>query len=192
MSPRLSLWKRLLLLLLIVPVAAWAVVGPVRVVAPQWAAGVSCPEALICLDDAARLPEAQQLYREALAFVADSVGAVRQAPRIVFCATQACAEAFGLGRRSALSFATFGIVIGPRAWQPHYVRHELIHHLQGERLGLWPLLRGPDWLIEGMAYALSEDPRPVLPQPFERCRAEFRAWQRDLDHRGLWEAASRL
>lgn len=50
----------------------------------------------------------------------------------------------------------------PRGWEPHFVRHEMIHHLQAERLSTLTLLLKPRWFVEGMACALSDDPREPL------------------------------
>jgi hypothetical protein len=107
-------------------------------------------------------------------------------PWVVFCAQAACAEQFGLGTRSAVTVGTVGTVIGPKAWQPYYVRHELIHQLQAEQLGSVLLLLKPTWLIEGMAYALSDDPRPQLVEPWQAHRARFLAW---YAHAALWDRA---
>ena len=49
-------------LLVALPIAAYALVKPLRVVAPALVPGVSCPSADICTDDAARLGDARQLY----------------------------------------------------------------------------------------------------------------------------------
>src|SRR5205085_647089 len=110
--------------------------------------------------------------------------------RIVFCSTQACADSFGLGARSAVTLGTFGTVIGPRAWQPFYVRHELIHYEQFTKLGYLRVLRSPAWLVEGMAYGLSEDPRKPLAQPFESYREQFFAWLSGTDARAMWRRAA--
>lgn len=179
------------LLFVVLPVACWALVRPVRVLAPTWA-GVSCNAEQVCVDDAARLPQAIDLSHEAQSFVAGHLSPLQQAPRVVFCATQACAESFGLGSRSAVTLGTVGTVIGPRAWQPYYVRHELIHQLQGQKLGVVSLLFKPSWFVEGMAYALSEDPRPTLAEPWQAYRAQFRDWYAQLQTTQLWDAASRL
>ena len=98
-----------------------------------------------------------------------------------------------LGRRSAATLGTVAIVVSPRAWQPHYVRHEMLHHIQNERLGslkVWMV--SPEWFVEGMAYSLSEDPRPVLSEPWQHDRAEFEAWLRQVGKDHLWEAAANL
>lgn len=186
-----SLKIRLLAMLVAVPLLAWVLVKPVRVLAPQLA-GVSCLSTSVCVDDAARLQEAERLHADGLAFVQNSLGAFEGKPRIIFCATQACADSFGLGARSAVTLATFGTVIGPGAWKPYYVRHELIHQLQAGRLGALSLLLKPGWFVEGMAYALSQDPRAPLAEPWEIHRRKFLAWHAALANQTVWKAAADL
>jgi hypothetical protein len=72
------------------------------------------------------------------------------------------------------------------------VRHELIHYAQAERLGTLRLLFKPQWFVEGMAYALSQDPREPLTEPFESQRKRFRAWYAGVGKQGLWQAARDL
>ncbi|MCM3060744.1 hypothetical protein M3553_21740, partial [Bacillus subtilis] len=142
-----------------------------------------------CTDDAAKLGAAQQLYRDGAARAAAAVGGFRAVPRIVFCATRACADAFGLGTRAALTLGDFGIVIAPRGWQTYFLAHELIHHRQAEVLGNLAVVTKPRWLIEGMAYSLSDDPRHPLAQPFEAWRTRFAAWNAARGAQPLWDAA---
>lgn len=183
---------RLALVLLIgVPLAAWAVVKPVRLVAPALL-GFHCPEHGPCLESEAQKPEAERLYAEATSFVAANIGPVAGAPRFIFCSSEACAAAFGLGKRSAVTLGTIGTVIGPRAWKPYYVRHELIHHLQAQQLGTLQLLFKPSWFSEGMAYSLSEDPRPELMQPLQGYRAQFQVWYAKVGKAALWQQAHML
>lgn len=114
-------FKRLALLLLVgVPVLSWAVVKPLRVIAPTLA-GVSCPNAQVCVDDLSRLEEATALRDAAVGFVSERLGPLPPDARVVFCATETCADAFGLGRRSAVTVGGQGTVIGPRAWK-HVLR----------------------------------------------------------------------
>lgn len=184
--------KRLLLIgMFLIPATAWAFIKPVRVVAPELA-GVSCSREFICTDDTSRYQEAVALYDEALHFVNSSVGAIENKPRVTFCSTETCFQFFGLGKRSAATIGTFGIVISPRAWKPYYVRHEMIHHLQNERLGLVKVWRDPQWFVEGMAYALSEDPRPKLSEPFEQYRSQFNVWYKQVGKTQLWTKARNL
>lgn len=189
MTQRSAFLRLVVLVGVVTPALAWALVKPVRVLVPEWN-GVRCT-GTVCVDDTGRLAEAQSLDREAHAFIAARFGASLQRPRTVFCATQSCADGFGLGARSAVTVGTVGTVIGPKAWQPHYVRHELIHQLQGQELGVAALLFKPAWLVEGMAYGLSEDPRPTLAEPWQTYRAEFLAWYRDVGPARLWDAAGR-
>ncbi|WP_175960028.1 hypothetical protein [Burkholderia pyrrocinia] len=176
-------------LLVALPIAAYALVKPLRIVAPALIPGVSCPRADICTDDAAKLGDAQQLYRDGYARAAAAVGGFRAAPRVVFCSTRACADAFGLGQRAALTLGNFGVVIAPRGWQTYFLAHELIHHRQAEVLGNLAVVTKPRWLIEGMAYSLSEDPRHPLTEPFESWRTRFDAWHVALGGQPLWDAA---
>ncbi|KUZ99534.1 hypothetical protein WI41_26005 [Burkholderia latens] len=176
-------------LLVAVPIAAYALVKPLRVVAPALLPGVSCPSADICTDDPAKLGDAQQLYRDGYARAAAAVGAFRAAPRVVFCSTRECADKFGLGERAALTLGDFGVVIAPRGWQTYFLAHELIHHRQAEVLGNFAVATKPRWLIEGMAYALSDDPRHPLTEPFESWRTRFAAWHAAVGREPLWEAA---
>ncbi len=184
--------KRLLLIaVLLIPAAAWAFIKPVRIVAPELV-GVSCSSEFMCTDDPSRYQEAAALYDEALHFVDSSVGSIEKKPRVTFCSTEDCFQSFGLGKRSAATIGTFGIVISPRAWKPFYVRHEMIHHLQNEQLGIVKVWRDPQWFIEGMAYALSEDPRPKLSEPFEQYRSQFNDWYKQVGKEQLWVKANNL
>ena len=183
------------MLLLLAPLAAWALYKPSRLVAPQWL-GLVCVPDTVCVDDADRAGEAVTLYEGALAFVQANAGQLERRPRAAFCATESCFAAFGLDRSTAHT-TLFGIIVGPRGWEPHYVRHELIHHLQMERLGFWKLgpirrWRAPEWFLEGMAYALSEDPRPALPEPYQTYRLRFEEWYSSVGKERLWAAARDL
>lgn len=179
------------LVVLAVPLAAWAFVKPVRALAPQLA-GLDC-EGRVCVDDPARRAQATAMYRNAVAFVQTRVGDMETTPRAVFCSTRACSEKFGLGHRNAYNVGLAALVIGYRGWYPFFVRHELIHHLQIERLGsvrMW--LFKPIWFREGMAYSLSKDPRRPLVQPLEGYRSEFETWYQQIGPERLWAEAERL
>src|SRR5262249_7946758 len=154
--------------------------------------GLEC-EALVCIDDPARRAEATALYQDAFRFVQTSVGAMQTEPRAVFCSTRECAEKFGMGRRNAYNVGTGALVIGNRGWKLYLARHELIHHLQNERLGSFRCwLFKPLWFREGMAYSLSGDPRRPLVQPLEGYRSEFEAWYKQVGPDHLWAEAERL
>ena len=185
--------KRLLLIcLLLSPAAAWALYKPLRVLAPQLFTGVSCVTAVICVDDISRYAEAERLYNDTVQFLASSVAPIEKNPRVVFCSTQACFESFGFSRAVAATIGVSGIVVSPRGWTPHYLRHEMIHHVQAERLGVLKQWRSPDWFKEGMAYSLSGDPRSELAEPWQRYRREFETWYRTVGKEKLWDEAKKL
>ncbi|MFA6051723.1 MAG: hypothetical protein WCW33_06615 [Candidatus Babeliales bacterium] len=184
--------KRLSLIgMLCIPVAAWAFVKPVRVVAPALA-GLSCINDTLCTDDVSRFEEAAKLYDEALHFVESSVNSIENKPRVIFCSTDACFQSFGFRKQAGANIGIFGIVISPRAWKPYYVRHEIIHHLQNEKLGMIKAWREPQWFMEGMAYSLSEDPRQKLSEPFEQYRSKFEVWYKQVGKERLWTEARNL
>ncbi len=177
--------------LLALPVAAWAFVKPVRVLAPQLA-GLTC-HGEVCVDDPSRLPEATGLYENAVRYVRFSVGELQAEPRGVFCSTKACSRYFGFTSQNAYTVATVAFVIGDRGWKPYLVRHELIHHLQNEHLGsLRAWLFKPIWFREGMAYSLSQDPRRPLPEPLQSYRSEFEMWFKRVGSAQLWPEAEHL
>ena len=189
--PSAMLKKTALVLVLLLPPAAWALVKPVRVLAPELE-GLAC-DGRVCVDDPSRRPEAEALYGDAIEYVRTHVGAAQTAPRAAFCSTPACSGEFGMGRRSAYNVGTYAIVVGDRGWRPHLVRHELIHNLQSERLGgLRNWLFKPAWFREGTAYSLSADPRDPLPEPLQGYRSRFDAWFAQVGPARLWAEAERL
>jgi hypothetical protein len=192
MSLKPPSFKRLALILLVIaPLAAWWLVKPVRVLAPGLV-GIDCSSGPVCVEDPAQLGVAEQLYGAAVADVGLTISPLAGAPLVIFCSSEACAESFGLGERSAVTLGTAGTVIGPRAWKPYYLRHELIHHLQGQRLGVLRRSLLPAWFVEGMAYSLSQDPRAPLAEPWESHRRRFAAWYGSIAKDQLWEAAGKL
>jgi len=185
--------KLLFLTLLFAPLASWGLYKPVRVLAPELSGDVTCISEKLCLDNPSRHPEATLLYQQAIAFVNGQVGVIEKPPRAIFCTTAECYRAFGFEDSAASTVGTAGIVVSPRGWQPHYLRHELIHHLQAERLGLINYLASPQWFREGMAYALSEDPRQSLDGPWQQQREQFVTWYQGLaDKKDVWKAARSL
>ena len=180
-----------LIVLLLIPGASWAFYKPVRVLAPELN-GVTCVSDIVCMEDVSRHAEASRLYDDAFEFVNAAVDEIEERPRAIFCTSQDCFESFGFDRAGAHAVGISGIVVGPRGWKPHYVRHEMIHHLQAERLGVFTQWRSPKWFKEGMAYALSRDPRPVLSEPWEGYRLRFRAWFNSVGREHLWAEAKRL
>jgi hypothetical protein len=146
----------------------------------------------VYVDDKAGSDEAKRLYSEALAYVSATVWRFQRPPKVIFCTKQESMAQFGLSKQAAHTFSTFGIVIAPRGWKPHYVRHEMIHHLQVEQMGFMRYRRLPQWFVEGMAYSMSEDPRPTLSEPWESFRSDFENWYSREEHDKLWERATEL
>ncbi len=173
----------------ILPISALALVKSLRVVVPQIVSGVHCYDR-VCTDDKGRLAEAQALYSTAITQTAEKVGAFRSQPTIVFCSTARCQDGFGLGAKAACTIGTFGTAVSPRGWKQFFITHELIHYRQNEELGILTVLRKPSWLIEGMAYSLSDDPRRLLTQPFESWRVKFEDWN-NPPHSNFWQAANK-
>jgi len=163
--------------LLLLPVSAFALYKPIRVLIPE-VFGVTCHERNVCVEDASQLDAAVALLDASKRELGTQWGLSIGEPKIVFCSTEKCRQAFGLSRRAGLTLATFGILIAPRGWERHYVAHELIHYWQAENFGLLTGLLGEQWLVEGMAYSLSNDPREKLHEPFESYRQKFNEWHR--------------
>lgn len=174
---------------MMLPIAALAFVKPLRIVAPTLVPGIACPLPNICTDSVAGFGEARQLYEKGFSTAVAAVGPFQDVPRVVFCTTSECANAFGLGRRAAETVGDLGLVVAPRGWKQFYLAHELIHYRQAESLGNLAVATKPKWLIEGMAYSLSGDPRHPLGEPFEQWRSQFETWHANLGARDLWDAA---
>ena len=178
--------------LLAAPLAAWALWKPIRALAPELA-GVKCFTGDVCTDDPSKMSEALLLRQEAMQFVQQKAGGFKATPRMIFCSTPQCEKTFGFTSNAAYSVGSSALVVSARGWQPYYIRHELIHCVQVERIGGFQmLLRTPTWLIEGMAYSMSEDPRRPLREPFEGYRAQYEAWANQVSSETLWQRAAEL
>ena len=185
--------KRIVIILIfITPAAAWAFYKPMRVLAPELVSGISCITQFICLNDESRFSDAKKIYDEAIEFVTNSIGQINEKPRIIFCSTESCFKSFGFNKSTANAVGTSGIVISPRGWNPYYIRHEIIHHLQSERMGVISQWRSPKWFTEGMAYSLSKDPRKELKKPFQGYRNKFSIWYKKIGNRELWNEANKI
>ena len=151
----------LLICLLCIPVAIWMLYKPMRVIVPELN-GVSCPNEDICTDNVLRYEEAIALYEEAYEFLNSSVGIIEKKPCVIFCASQACFQSFGFSKAAASTVGTSGIVIGPRGWKNYYIRHEMIHHLQAERLGVLKQWRSPLGSRRGWLTLLARIPGQIF------------------------------
>ena len=157
---------------LLIPAAAWALVKPVRVVAPSWA-GVSCPSQGVHRD-ASRLADAQALHAEAVEFVGRNLAPIAGVPRVIFCASDACAESFGLGERSAVTVATVATVIEPRAWQAPTCGTNSSIRCRRSNLP-WSASCQADLVHRRHGLLLSRDPR-ALRRAAAKNRQRFDAW----------------
>jgi hypothetical protein len=164
--------------------AVFVVYKPARILMPE-INGVECLTQAICIDDTTRHDEAEALVAASVVDVENVLGSLKNYPKFVLCSTQRCYEKFGFKRAAAHAIGKSGIVIGPRGWMPHYVKHEIIHHWQAENIGIIKMLFVDEWLIEGMAYALSNDPRQELEQPWQSHREKFIQWYDTIDQNNL-------
>ncbi|HEJ8088101.1 TPA: hypothetical protein SMI57_005015 [Serratia liquefaciens] len=162
-----------------------------RVAVPALMPGISCPTVTICTDNLARFGDAQKLYQTAYAHTRTAVGPFSSNPRVVFCSTQACAERFGMGKRAAVAVGNIGLIVAPRGWTTFYLTHEMIHYRQAESFGNLAMLTKPSWLIEGMAYSMSGDPRQLSP-PFAEWRTQFEMWQATLGNQTVFTAGKSI
>ena len=139
------------------------------------------------------MKEALQLKIEAMSFVKAWAGEFDAAPRMIFCTTAECDRSFGFKGNAAYNMGATALVVASRGWKSYYVRHELIHCVQVERIGGFRmLLRTPYWLIEGMAYSASQDPRRPLQEPWESYRKSYEEWLQQGPPEALWSRAAAL
>ena len=172
------------LLLLVFPVAVFALIKPAKIILPELA-GVSCVERWLCVEELTTLVDAQYIYNNAIHNVEEKLTPFEQPPKMVFCSTSKCFARFGLAKQAAASIAGFGIVIAPRGWQPHYIEHELIHQWQADNFGALSMWLAPKWISKGMAYSLSDDPRVELSEPFHSYRKHYSQAYGDLSGEAL-------
>ncbi len=185
--------KRLIVLVLaIIPLAAWGLYSPMRVLAPELN-GMTCINETLCIDDVRKTNEAQKLYHESSRVVAKTLGPFNDEPRAIFCMTEQCYKSFGFKAPSvAHTVGVSGVVISPRGWNINKIVHEFTHHIQAERLGVVQMLFKPEWLIEGMAYCISNDNMNDVPQRYVEAKNHFVKWQLENGNKNLWEAARNL
>lgn len=173
---------------LLTPIAVWFLVGHARILAPELN-GVIC-RGPVCVEHEDRLDEAQTLHAAAMAAVAAKLQALETPPLTVFCSTRACYSAFGGGAERGAAILDLGVILAPESWVRHIVEHEFIHMLQAQELGLAGRQRLPDWLKEGMPFALSEPPPHDLPDDALPLVRRYRAWEAQVGRDLVWEAAA--
>lgn len=148
--------------------------------------GVTCSQHGICIDDESRRTEAEELDEQALHDVQLKLGSkLSYSPRLIFCSTQKCFKSFGFNEASAQTLGTVATVVGPEGWEVYYLKHELVHQWQTDKLGSLAMYTAPQWLTEGMAYVFSDDPRPELSEPWQSHRKKFLEWYSGIDRAKL-------
>ncbi|WP_445535459.1 hypothetical protein [Acinetobacter sp. G18] len=186
---KIGLYGFVALALLILATLIWF--KPIRVVFAHHLSLLHC-EDHVCVDDAKTEPLAKTLYNRSLQETQDKVGAFHQQPTMVFCSTLECANTFGMGKAAAKAVGNLGLLVAPRGWKDFYITHELIHHRQAEEWGNIAMLTKPKWLVEGMAYSLSDDPRPTLSEPFQQWRAQFKLWHQQNPNPNIWYTTGKV
>lgn len=160
--------------------AACALYKPLRVLTPE-TFGLTCMSDDICVEDPATITEAIALGDNALRFVEENVGPLRQPPRVLFCGSEECFARFENPKVAALYFWGLDtLLINDKGWQDYVLRHELIHHWQVENFGAVRSSKFPRWYIEGMAHSLSRDPRTRCHEQISRdgARSSMHGWKR--------------
>jgi hypothetical protein len=168
----MKLAKYIGLFMLILPIVVFEFIKPAKILWPE-IAGVECVKDWLCVDDIVKANEAKALYEEAKESVEQKLTSFSKNPKFIFCSSMACFSSFGFEKAAAKSIDGFGVVIGPRGWKKYYIKHELIHQWQSLNFGVVGTWLAPDWITEGMAYALSDDPRAVLHEPYQTYRAKY-------------------
>ena len=171
----------------VITLSSFVFYKPSRVLIPE-VNGVQCATKSICIDDISRLQQAEAMMARAVIDIEESLGHLKNYPKAIFCSTQDCFESFGFKESTASAVGKSAIVIGPRGWESHYLKHELIHYWQAENIGVIRMLFVDDWFIEGMAYALSDDPRPVLQEPWQTYRTKFTDWYKSVERNNMSHA----
>lgn len=170
---------------IVLPIFVLALYKPSRVFAPTFFA-VTCSLNGICVDDESRRAEAEELYKLSSNELQVRLGSyLSYKPKLIFCSEQKCFETFGFNKASAQTLGTVATVIGPKGWKKYYLKHELIHQWQADKLGGITMYLAPQWVREGMAYALSNDPRSRLSEPWQSYREKFMAWYSGIDQKNL-------
>lgn len=168
------------ILTIVVLISAFAFYKPIRVIIPE-VFGITCQYKNLCVEDSSQLAEAKKLVERSKTNLKTNWGLFIGDPKVIFCSSNKCKETFGLSRAAGFNVGTFGIVITPRGWTDYYVSHELIHFWQAYNFGSYVLISGDSWVIEGMAYALSGDPREELSEPFQSYRSKYLSWLKSID-----------
>lgn len=181
------------------PIAAAAIPGPQRALAPS-AYGMSEIAPGIFTDDPSHAETQIRMVAEANDRVRAFFGELRAAPRYVMCTTLMCERTFGGSGNVAVAYGWSLIRIPPKAFQQPdlgvvLLAHERVHSELVRRWGASALWEGkiPNWFNEGLASFVSRDHR--LPETYDagtlawiRGSKTFWDWGRFVDERGWRDA----
>jgi hypothetical protein len=179
------------LILLFLFISAFLLYKPLRVLIPE-TVGMRKIAVHLYLDNPAKKEEAIHLRDEALLELNRDLFRLQKTPKILFCDSPKTFAKLGFKKSAARTVGPLGIVISPRGWEKYYLKHELIHVWQEENLGAFSAKQYPQWLIEGMAYSLSGDPRKPLTEPWEMYRSQFEEWYASIDKKNLGNEMRKL
>ena len=173
----MKIFTSIFLILLALPLSALTFYKQSRVIVPE-IYGITCIDNFTCLDNIEKKDDAKLLYDYALKMTEEKLSELQSKPMVIFCSTSQCSERFGLKRPKAFNMGTFGIIISHKGWKIYIVTHEFIHYWQSSIAGNVKtlILSNQQWLIEGMAYSMSEDPRLILTEPYQVYRSTFNKW----------------
>lgn len=87
-------------------------------------------------------------------------GGLKSSPRLLACVTEACYTHIGGGREKGVAVLNRAVMLSPRGLDPVIASHELSHVELHARL----VKDAPQWVDEGLAVVVSQDPR-YLPAP---------------------------
>jgi hypothetical protein len=146
-------------------IAAAAIPGPQRMIAPSWF-GLSEVAPNVFSDDPSKAKQQLAFIDQSNQTVSAFFGDLQSTPRIIFCTTMKCEQTFGKNGSVAVAYGWHFIHIPPRAFIDPIVgqvlvTHEHVHIELVKRWG-WTALydeKIPSWFNEGLASLLSQDSR---------------------------------
>ncbi|WP_336215115.1 hypothetical protein [Nonomuraea sp. LPB2021202275-12-8] len=103
--------------------------------------------------------------------VSDFYGGQAGSPALLICLTEDCYQRIGGGKERGIAVLNRAVMLSPRGLDPVIASHELSHVELHERLGGGSDI--PQWFDEGLAVAVSNDPRYLAPESApDRCLTE--------------------
>ncbi|SLN29335.1 hypothetical protein AQS8620_00901 [Aquimixticola soesokkakensis] len=100
--------------------------------------------------------------RAAVAAIEPVVGAAYVPARVLVCFTEGCNGLMGGTSTIGMTYGTRLIYLPPQGYRPEIMRHELVHAVLHQKVGLRRSFSIPAWVDEGLAVYVSADPRVDL------------------------------